>query len=132
MKKTLTAIALATMISTTAQADVTNPVHEAKSKDWMAKQYPLVEMAKACKLDTQFDYLETVMKMAYMYAEATGDEMQESIVNMWWGAMQFDPAVRNDKAMKFAKVVKKHPDHPEIVKGCSNFSNTIAGILAKS
>jgi hypothetical protein len=125
-------ILLLTGIASFAQADVTNPVHEAKSKDWMTQQYPLVEMTMACNLDTKFDYLELVMKVAYSKADATGDEMQESIVNMWWGATQFDPTVRKDKAMKFAKVVKKNPDHPTIVEGCADFSKTIDGILEKA
>ena len=129
MKKALLTIAATIALSTTAQADVTNPVNEAKAKDWMASSYPMVEMTQACKLDTRFEYLEKVMDIAYMKAGATGDEMQKSIVNMWWGAMVFEPEVRNDKTMEFAGIVKANFKHPEIVKGCAEFSNQIDRLL---
>ena len=74
MKKTLLTIAATVAIATTAQADVTNPVHEAKTKD-------------------------------------------------------FNPEVRNDKALEFTKVVKANRDHPEIVKGCADFSKQMDEVL---
>jgi hypothetical protein len=128
MKKTLLTIAATVAIATTAQADVTNPVHEAKAKDFMVAQYSLVEMSMACKLDTRFEYLEQVMDISYLKANAS-DEMSENIVNMWWGAMPFNPEVRNDKALEFTKVVKANRDHPEIVKGCADFSKQMDEVL---
>ena len=129
MKKTLLTIAATIAIATTAQADVTNPVHEAKTKDFMVKSYPLVEMSMACKLDTRFEYLEQVMDISYSKAGATGDSIQKSIVDMWWGAMVFEPELRGDKTMEFAGIVKANFNHPEIVKGCNDFSGQMDEIL---
>ena len=129
MKKTLLTIAATVAIATTAQADVTNPVNEAKTKDYMISSYPLVEMAMACKLDQRFDFLQQVMDISYSKAGATGDSIQKSIVDMWWGAMVFEPELRGDKAMEFAGIVKANFNHPEIVKGCNDFSGQVDSLI---
>lgn len=128
MKKAILTVAAAVALSTqSAFADVTNPVDEAKAKDWMTKQYPLVEVAMACNLDTRFDYLEAVMKVAYVKADAY-DTVSRDIVDMWWTGTGLD--VRGNKVMKFARVAKRHSDHPEVVKGCAKFGDTVKTILA--
>ena len=126
MKKAfLTATILA--FSGSAIADVTNPVNEAKAKDWMQAQYPVVQVALACQLENRFEYLETVMQTAYLAAGTGNDQMQKDIVNMWWGELAI--TMRGNQLVKLAQATKQYPDHPDIVKGCKTLSNTITKTL---
>ena len=116
---------------TTTNADVLDPVKEAKTKDWMISGYPLVEMAMACKLDKRFDYLKWVLDNAYRIAGTGNNDIEKTVVDMWWANTKFDPAVTNNKTMKTVKAVKQLPDHPEVIKGCATFAETVNNTLAR-
>ena len=130
MKKTLTAMAMATtIIAGTAQADLTDPVTQAKVKDWFDQTVPFIKVAEACKMDNRFEYIEWVMDQAHMKAGSI-DEIDRGLVNMWYQTGYLTAPI--DKSFRAVIKYAKNPDtrqHPKIVEACDHTSNKIQELI---
>ena len=126
MKKVILTAAALIAFSSTAQAGVSNPVHEAKAKEYIEIAYPIVDVVFACKVERRHEYLEYVMNMAYLSAEATSDS-ERSIVDMWYTIN----AMGNHTLTKAVNVVKKYPNDNSVIEYCVNQTAHVDETLAR-
>ena len=117
MKKAILTAAALIAISTSAMADVTNPVNQAKTKDFLGTAIPIIKVGQACKATSVYDYMEAIMDTANKMAGAH-DDMEKQIVNMWYMTAELEPLNKTNK--KIIRFAKTHRDHPEIVKICDH------------
>ena len=86
IKKTLTAIALATAITTSASADITDPITKAQVKKHFEFWAPFVYMAEACNTSNYIPFFKQVMEQGYDIAKVS-DSMDKTLVDMYWPAL---------------------------------------------
>ena len=121
MKKLLTALAMATMIAGTAQADMTNPVNQAKVESSAEGIAFFSTFNKACGDTTrQFAVLEKGRKyLGTHFARPDLYEMDMTIIDMKLNAAIMNIELSKDGKMQ--RVMKANPTHPDVKEFCEGF-----------
>lgn len=113
MKKVILTAAALIAFSSTAQAGVSNPVHEAKAREYIALIAPMVDVVFACKIDRRHEYLEYAMNMAYFEARATS-ESERTIVDMWYSI----DTMGDHHLTEAVDIIKKYPNDQSVIDHC--------------
>ena len=132
MKKLLTATALATMVATTAQADMSNTVNYAKAERYAGVVATIMVYSKACNdMDTYIALLEDTRNQLGK-AFARDGFLYEVDMALIDGVIQ--EATFNEemgKNRKFFRFIKANPDHKDSVEICATAKDQVIKMTSK-
>ena len=125
MKKALLTAAAFATISTSAMADMTNPVHEAKAEQAFKTVAPLILAGKACGNPKYIDLLETTMNFVHKNLAPT--EMDMQLANMVWMNVEMEESL--GKNSKTYRDIKNYPNHTKVKELCSSIDKQTKEVI---
>ena len=120
-KKLIMASVIALSIANTAQADMTNPVNQAKVDEIWAVYMPLIKTAEACGNRTESIGITEKM-LNYAYSNYATQPFDKDFINLAYQTAELELP---SNITSFLPKIKANLTHPKVVEICSNNKQTL-------
>tara|TARA_B100000768_G_C10900027_1_gene217274 strand:+ start:51 stop:467 length:417 start_codon:yes stop_codon:yes gene_type:complete len=116
---------LATLITGSAFADITNPVTRAKVGQFIEVSSGPIFFLEACDSELYIPLYENALEMTYLLAKVK-DSLDEDLVNMMWPTQVWQLSEQNQEYYNF---MKNFPEHADTIETCAAMEIEAADML---